>query len=80
MSRTVRELVAELSAIENLDQPIMYEYYLAEQFEFADETPTPTPEQFGEIIDNLDPTMFSQVYSELNDIVYYAMVREETNA
>lgn len=73
MSRTIRELIAELSANENQDQPVMYEYYLAEQFEFADGTPSPTSEQFGEIIDSLVPTMFSEVYSELNDIVYEVM-------
>ncbi len=72
-AKTIKELIAELSAIENQDQPVMYEYYLAEQFEFADGVLTPTPEQFGEIINELVPDMFSEVYGELNDIVYEHM-------
>jgi len=78
MSRTIRELIAELSAVENLDQPIVALWSLAEDFEFADGTPTPTPEQFGKIIAEI--TLDDVTYAELNDIVYYAMVREETNA
>jgi hypothetical protein len=70
MAQTVRELIAELSAIENQDQPIIFEGYLAEHFEFGDDKPTPTPEQFGEIIDSLVPNLFSEVYSEINDVVY----------
>jgi hypothetical protein len=74
MAQTVRELIAELSAIENQDQPIMFEGYLAEHFEFADGTPSPTPKQFGEIIDNLVPNMFGGVYAELDEAVYDYML------
>jgi hypothetical protein len=71
MSRTIRELIAELSANENLDQPIVAQWSLAEDFEYADGTPTPTPEQFGEIIAEIE---YGDVtYDELNDIVYEVM-------
>jgi hypothetical protein len=71
MSRTIRELIAELSAIENLDQPIVALWSLAEDFEFADGTLTPTPEQFGEIIAEI--TLDDVTLDELNDLVYEFM-------
>lgn len=82
MSRTIRELIAELSAIENLDQPILFEYLLAENFEYADGTPSPTAEQFGEVIDkelSRQDFIFANGYEVINDIVYEVMAREETN-
>ena len=72
MAMTIKEFIAELSAIENQDQPIASNYWLAEDFEFADgETATPTPEQFGVIISRMSLDDIS--YEELNDSVYYFM-------
>lgn len=73
MATTIKQLIAELSAIENQDQPVMYEYYLAEAFEFADgETDTPTPEQFAKIIDEelSEADLFDEPYNIINDTVY----------
>lgn len=77
MSRTIRELIAELSANENLDQPIVAVLYIASDFEFADgETATPTPEQFGKVLENFYID-YDSIYNELNDSVYEFMVSEE---
>lgn len=69
MAQTIRELIAELSAIENQDQPIFSVWYVADDFEFGDNKPTPTPEQFGEILNatNLDWTELSE---QISDEVY----------
>jgi hypothetical protein len=79
MAQTIKELIAELSAIENQDQPIISAYWLADLFEFADgETATPTPEQFGKIIDELEGAdLFSDPYDLINDSVYYFMSQLE---
>lgn len=76
MAKTIRELIAELSTIENQEQPIIYEYLLAENFEYADGTPSPTPKQFGKVIDkelSSQDFIFANGYELLNDIVYDVM-------
>ena len=82
MAQSVRELIAELSEIENQDQPIISKYFLAEDFEYADGTPTPSPKKFEDFI-VMELTSYDDVwessYDLLNDIVYEFMVREETN-
>jgi hypothetical protein len=56
MAKTIKELIAELSAIDNQDQPVMYGYVLAEDLGAMDnngEDYELTPKQFGEAIDSL---------------------------
>jgi hypothetical protein len=56
MAMTIKGLIAELSAIENQDQPVMYGYVLAEDIGAMDNGGDDyelTPEQFGEAIDSL---------------------------
>lgn len=68
MAKTIKQLIAELSAIENQDQPVMYGYALAEDFTCDNngEDYELTPEQFGEAIDNLsyDEDYFKQTMGE----------------
>ncbi len=72
MATTIKEIIAELSAIEDQDQPVIFAYWTADLFEFADgETETPTPEQFAEIIEEIsEEDLFSDPYNIINDIVY----------
>jgi hypothetical protein len=55
MALTIKELIAELSAIENQDQYVMYGYVLAEDFTLdrEGEDYEITSKQFGEAIDSL---------------------------
>ena len=55
MALTIKELIAELSAIENQDQYVMYGYVLAEDFTLDKEGEDYeiTSKQFGEAIDSL---------------------------
>jgi hypothetical protein len=69
MAKTIKELIAELSAIDNQDQPIMYGYVLAEDVGPMDNNGDEyelTPEQFGEAIDSLsyDEDYFKGTMSE----------------
>jgi hypothetical protein len=71
---TVKDIVEQLSAIENQNQPIICAYWLAETFEFADGTPSPMPEVFGKVakvLENYD--LFSEVSEVINDEVYEHM-------
>jgi hypothetical protein len=76
MSETIRELIAELSAIENQDQPIISKYFLAENFEYADGTPTPSPKKFEDFI-VMELTSYDDIwessYDLLNNLIYEFM-------
>jgi hypothetical protein len=68
---TIRELVAELSAIPDQDQPVIYAYWLAENFEFAFDGLSPTKEQFAEAIEDLETTaIFDEPSQIINDFVF----------
>lgn len=73
---TIKEIIAELSEIENQDQPIIVAYWLADLFEFGDGTPSPTTKEFGEIIETsiAGQDLFSEAYDAINDSVYDFML------
>lgn len=52
---SVSDLIAQLNTIEDKDQPIIFQYWLAEDFEFYDGTGAPSQDQFGEVADELHP-------------------------
>jgi hypothetical protein len=69
MAKTIKDLIAELSAIENQDQPVMYGYVLAEDMgamDYEGDDYELTAEQFGEAIDSLhyDEDYFKATMSE----------------
>lgn len=68
---TIRELVAELSAIPDQDQPVIFAYWLTENFEFAFGEVSPTKEQFAEAIEDLETTeIFAEPSAIINDFVF----------
>jgi|688.fasta_scaffold707930_2 hypothetical protein len=74
--KTIRQAIEELSDIENQDQPVVIVWYLADDFEYADGTPSPSPEQFGEALK--DAYLSSdELAEEINDILYDFMLNEE---
>jgi hypothetical protein len=72
MTQTIRQFIAELSAIENQDQPIFAVHWLAEDFEFGDGTPSPTPEQFGQVVGERN-FEWQDLAEQINDRVYDLM-------
>jgi hypothetical protein len=70
---TVANLIAQLSEIEDKEQPIAFQYYLAEHFEFED-LGSPTPEQFAKAVELAN---YGEGYSEqaeaLNDTLFDLM-------
>lgn len=74
MAMTIKEFIAELSKIENQDQPIFAVWWTADDFEFGDDTPTPTTKQFDEILNNNSfGSEVSLLAEQVNDSVYYFM-------
>lgn len=71
---TVKDLIEQLSKIEDQEQPIAFQYWIAEDFEFHDGKGTPTQEQFEEAIDSLHPdSLWDDAREIINDAVYEVM-------
>jgi hypothetical protein len=70
---TIKDIVEQLSAIENQDQPIICAYWLAETMEFGNGV-APTPEVFGKVAKVLEEyDLFSEVSEAIRDEVYEHM-------
>ena len=68
--KTIAEVITELSAIADQNQPIAFAYWLAENFEYYDKG-TPTQEEFAKAITDLDSTSWlDEPSSIINDFVY----------
>lgn len=68
---TLRELVAELTAIPDQDQPVICAYWLTENFEYAFGDVRPTQEQFAEAIEDLETTtIFDEPSEIINDFLF----------
>lgn len=71
MATTVQELINYLNDIEDKDQAVIYQYYLAEHFDFYDGTPTPTAEQFNKAVEDLDcETLWDEAHDTLSDYLH----------
>lgn len=77
--KTIAEVIAELSAITDQNQPIAFAYWLAENFEYAFEDVKPNQDDFAKAITDLDSTDWQlEPHSIINDFVYTeAVAREE---
>jgi hypothetical protein len=68
---TVKSLISQLEEIEDKDQSIIFQYFLAEHFEFADGTPSPTAEQFDKVAEDLDhESLWDDAHETVNDYAY----------
>jgi len=70
---TVKDVVEQLSAIENQDQPIICAYWLGADIEYGNGL-APTPEVFGKVATILEGyDLFSEVSEVISDEVYEHM-------
>ena len=68
---SIQDLIDQLNQIDDKDQSIMFQYYLAEHFEFSDGTPSPTAEQFDQVVDDLDDeSLWAEAHETINDYLY----------
>jgi hypothetical protein len=74
---TVQTLIEQLQTIEDKDQTIIFQYYLAEHFEFED-LGSPTEEQFDQAADDLDDeSLWDDAAETINDYLFGIMDPEE---
>lgn len=68
---SIQDLIDQLNQIDDKNQSIMFQYYLAEHFEFSDGTPSPTAEQFDQAVDDLDDeSLWEDAHETINDYLY----------
>lgn len=71
MATSVKQLIEQLQAIEDQDQPILFQYYLREDFEYGDDETTVSDEAFLNAIDRVERTDgWEDARSYINDVVY----------
>lgn len=74
---TVQNLIDQLNKIEDKEQSVIFQYYLAEHFEFEDKG-TPTAEQFDEATEDLDDeSLWDDSAETINDYLSGIMNTDE---
>ena len=77
---TVKDLISQLEQIEDRDQSIIFQYFLAEHFEFSDlgEVRQPTAEQFDQVAEDLDhESLWDDARETVNDYAYGIVSSED---
>ena len=70
MATTVKQLIEYLNEIEDKEQTIIYQYFLAEHFEYTEQVETPSKENFANYSDMLDPNIFNDTWVEINNFIW----------
>ena len=75
---TVKNLIDQLNQIEDKEQSVIFQYFLAEHFEFSDGTPSPTAEQFERVAEDLDDeSLWEDAHETVNDYAYGVVSSEQ---
>ena len=73
---TVKQLIEQLQEIENKDQTVMFQYFLAEHFEFDGQIPTAA--QFDKAFEDLDDySLWDDAGQTINDYLFGLMYDED---
>jgi hypothetical protein len=73
---TVKDLIQQLNEIEDKEQSVIFQYFLAEHFEYADlgEVRQPTAEEFDQAVEDLDDSsLWDDPADTINDYVFGLM-------
>jgi hypothetical protein len=72
---TIKQLIKQLQEIEDKDQTIIYQYFLADHFDLDGESPT--ARQFDQVAREMDPfAIWDDPANTLNDEICSLMFRE----
>lgn len=71
MATSVKQLIAYLQEIEDQDQPVIYQYYTREHFEYGDEDTVVSDEAFLNAVERVDRIdAWEDSRSLINDVVW----------
>lgn len=75
---TVQNLINQLNKIDDKEQSVMFQYFLAEHFDLDGDTPT--AEQFDQVADDLDhESLWQEACDTINDYLCGIMTNEQEN-
>jgi hypothetical protein len=73
---TVKQLIEQLQEIENKDQTVIFQYFLADHFDLDGQTPTAG--QFDQAFEDLDDySLWDDACDTINDYLCGLMMRED---
>jgi len=68
---TVKQLIEQLQEIEDQDQPLIFQYYTKEDFEYGDDETVVSDEVFEEAVEWAERVnVWEDAYDYLNDHIY----------
>jgi hypothetical protein len=70
---TIKELIKQLEEIEDKDQAVIWQYYIAEHFEYNLDTGnvSPTLKEFESVAEKTESwTLWEDTAQEINDLLY----------
>ena len=71
MATTVEQLIEQLQKIEDQKQPVIFQYYLKENFEYGDDETVVSDEVFEEAIEWADRVdVWEDAFAYLNDHIW----------
>lgn len=73
MATTVKDLIELLTKYSKPEDVIIYDYYTKDDFDFDENQPAPTNEQFAEIADELSSlrhSIWEGVSDQISDAIY----------
>jgi elongation factor P hydroxylase len=77
---TVRQLIQQLEEIEDKDQAIIWQYYIAEHFEYNLDTGnvSPTLKEFESVAKKTESwTLWEDTAQDINDLLYDEIAKRE---
>ena len=79
---TVKQLIKQLEEIEDKEQAVIWQFYIAEHFEFNLDTGnvSPTLEEFEKVAKKTDSwTLWEDTAQDINDLLYDEIAKREND-
>ena len=78
---TVKQLIKQLEEIEDKEQAVIWQFYIAEHFEFNldNGNVSPTLEEFEKVAEKTDSwTLWEETAQDINDLLYDEIAKRES--
>jgi len=78
MATTAKELIEILTKYTKPDDIVIWQYYTREDFDFDEEQPAPTNEEFAKIADSHDlRDLWEGISDEISDAIFSYQIEKE---
>jgi uncharacterized protein YydD (DUF2326 family) len=77
MAITVKELIELLTKYEKPDDVIIWQYYTRNDFDYDENQPAPTNEEFEKIADRVEGWLWEGISDNISDAIYDLQDKKE---